>query len=269
MPPHCPASPPAPLSTPLSRSPPSLGPLSPQQTQRSPNSQALGLRPPLQFPASQPTASWQPPPRSPPPCCMLPWDVLFHPEEQMSLILSPWGCRVSIARVLGVLRLSGTSQCLLQPDPFQRCTGDAGGPTLQFQLWIPYIFGIISATLLAHGPTCLSAAPCEQGLLLPWSHRLHREVGDHICALCHHEVPGAPPGCCGPRESTDVHERLRHLASPPDLGSRGRRGGAANAPRPGPARRVPPFIPPPRPCCSPSPSHPSRFAPRGQVPTHG
>lgn len=50
---HCPTSPAAPLSTPLSTSPPSLGPQIIQQTQGSPNSQALAVIPAMQLTVSQ------------------------------------------------------------------------------------------------------------------------------------------------------------------------------------------------------------------------
>ena len=62
------------------------------------------------------------------------------------------------------------------PEMYGRCGRPcaAGRSLFQLQLWIPHVFGITSATPLACGPACLSAAPREQGLLLPQSHRKHR-----------------------------------------------------------------------------------------------
>lgn len=174
-----------------------------QHTQGSPNSQALGLSPPLWIPAPQPTVSQQPPACSPPPSCSLLWDVLSHPEEQMSLILTSWGCRVLKAEVLGgVPGLAGTPWCLLQPGPFLR---HMGGPVLQDDRFFSSSSGSPIYLLSSQQrllPMALLARRSEKGLLLPWSPSstgLYPSWGQgpHLHTL-HHEVPGAPPGCCGP-----------------------------------------------------------------------
>lgn len=103
---------------------------------------------------------------------------------------------------------------------------------------------LLCVTLFASGhPPGVGAAPVTEpptsstgASIAPW------KVGDRTCATGHREVPTAPPGCCSPGRSTDVCEWLQHFVGPPDLGSRGRKGGAANAPPPGPVLRVPTCI---------------------------
>lgn len=64
---------------------------------------------------------------------------------------------------------------------------------------IPHIFGVIPATPLARGPACLSMEP---------------RAAQRTSRTGHREIPGAPPGCCGPGRSRDVHKRLWNFAGP-------------------------------------------------------
>lgn len=80
---------------PIIHIPPSLGSLSTQQT-RVPEFQDLGFEHPAVDSCATALCIQQHSPH-----CMLPRDVLFHSEEQISLIFPPQGCRVSIAEVLG------------------------------------------------------------------------------------------------------------------------------------------------------------------------
>lgn len=125
-----------------------------------------------------------------PPLCTLPWDALFQPEEQMSLIL-PLGD----AGLSRVLRSPGAARDPLVPPPawpplkMYRRHCAANQSLFQLHLWIPHIFGIIPATPLVCDPVCLRTPPRSRGCSCHRAtHQQHRGFhspmegwGPHLC----------------------------------------------------------------------------------------
>jgi len=159
----------------------------------------------------------------------------------MSLILSPRGCRVLTAGVLGVPGLAGTPRCLLQSSPFPRCTGDAL-PADQLQLWIPHRFGAISPTPLARALPRLGAAPRVPSCIPPL----------HPTAASHRRIPlPRPHGSPSPNGPSGFAVR----GQAPTRGW----GVSALAPRPGSALPMPA-------CASPHGSSHGPRPPRQRLP---